>query len=107
LDVENPQGTAPLRICPECDAANPIGATQCEACGYEFPAARGGRRAPEQVDGLLAELSLEHLAALRAMPYGQVVQTRLSELELRAYASMRGYKPGWVWHRLQEQRQVS
>ncbi len=38
------------------------------------------------------------------MSYRQIVNSRLDEPELRAYARHRGLKPGWVWHRLQEQR---
>ena len=35
--------------------------------------------------------------------YRLVVNSRLTKAELAAYADHRGYKPGWVWHRLQEQ----
>jgi hypothetical protein len=38
------------------------------------------------------------------MPYRRVVQTRLSEPELRAYAHSRGYKAGWVFYRLRDQQ---
>jgi hypothetical protein len=51
-----------------------------------------------------AELIAERLAALRQMSYRQVISTRLSAVELQAYAALRGYKKGWVWHRLQAQR---
>lgn len=32
-------GEAPTKTCPECEAPNPINASQCGECGYEFPAA--------------------------------------------------------------------
>jgi DNA repair protein RadD len=102
--VEKPHGEAPLRICPECQAANPIGAEECEVCGFEFPRGEGRRRAPGQQPGDLAEMTAERLTALQAMSYRQIVRTRLSETELRAYAQARGYKPGWVFHRLRDQR---
>jgi DNA repair protein RadD len=54
--------------------------------------------------GQLHELTAERLAAIRRMPYGQVVRARLTEQELVIYAAHRGYKRGWIWHRLQDQR---
>jgi superfamily II DNA or RNA helicase len=101
--IDKPQGEAPVRICPECEAANPIGAEQCEFCGFEFPHRGGGRKVPAHLPGDLAELSAERLAAIRAMPYRLVVTSRLSETELRVYAQHRGYRPGWVWHCLRDQ----
>jgi hypothetical protein len=59
------------------------------------------------IPGELAELSAERIEALRSMPYRVVARSRLSEIELRAHAQLRGYKPGWVWHRLEEQRRAS
>jgi hypothetical protein len=37
--------------------------------------------------------------------YRQIVKMKLSKTQLCAYAEAHGYKPGWVWHRLQEQGQ--
>lgn len=105
--VDKSQGEAPLRICPECEAANPIGAEECENCGFEFPHRGGGRRAPEQLPGDLAELSAERIAAICGLPYRVIVNIQLTEAELQVYAQHRGYKRGWVWHRLRDQRRVS
>ena len=104
--VEKKPGAAPVRICPQCDHANPMGATECEVCGFEFPAAGGGRRAPAHVPGWLGELSSDRLRAVLRLSYRQVVTTRLSEAELRAYQQFHGYKPGWVFYRLLEQEQA-
>jgi hypothetical protein len=38
------------------------------------------------------------------MSYRAIVSSRLSEAELREFARMRGYRPGWVKHRLREQQ---
>jgi hypothetical protein len=38
---------------------------------------------------------------------GNSVNSKLSEAELRACARAKGYRRGWVWHRLQEQRRTA
>jgi DNA repair protein RadD len=57
--------------------------------------------------GALAELSAGDLASV---PYRLIVerfmQAEISELDVRAYAAARGYKPGWVWH-LKRAREAS
>jgi superfamily II DNA or RNA helicase len=70
------------------------------------PVRRGsGRpRLITEQEGQLHELTAERLAAIRRMPYDQVVRTRLTEQELAVYAMHRGYKFGWVRHRMREQR---
>jgi superfamily II DNA or RNA helicase len=54
--------------------------------------------------GRLVELTADRMRAIRAMPYRSIVSANLSELELSAYAAAHGYKRGWVWHRLRDQR---
>jgi superfamily II DNA or RNA helicase len=71
------------------------------------PARQGSGGCPRFITeepGRLHELTAERLAAIRRMSYGQVIHGRLTEEELAAYAAHRGYKRGWVWHRLQDQR---
>jgi superfamily II DNA or RNA helicase len=102
--IEKPEAKTLVRICPACEAANPPDAEECENCGFEFPRFGGRRAPPEQIPGDLAELSPSRIAAIRAMPYRQVVNSRLTKAELAAYAEHRGYKPGWVWHRLRDQQ---
>ena len=51
-----------------------------------------------------SELTPDRLAAVRRMSYRAIVSSRLSEAELREFARMRGYRPGWVKHRLREQQ---
>jgi hypothetical protein len=78
----------------------------CEACGITRPA-RQSREPLTVADGDLSELSDELLAAVRAMSYRELVAEQRTEAELRAYAAERGYKRGWIWHRMQEQRALS
>jgi hypothetical protein len=50
--------------------------------------------------------SFDAAAHLRAMSYRQALRSAGSdEGRLRLVARARGYKAGWVWHRLQELRQ--
>ena len=56
-----------------------------------------------EVNDNLEELTPGRLAAVLALPYRAVISAMLSEAELRAYAASRGYRDGWVWHRLREQ----
>ena len=51
----------------------------------------------------MAELTQDIMNLMQAS-YRQFVAEPRSEVLLRAYAQARGYKPGWVFHRLQEQR---
>jgi superfamily II DNA or RNA helicase len=66
----------------------------------------GGRpRFIAEQAGHLHELTAERLRAIRRMTYGQVLRANLSARELAAYAAHHGYRRGWVWHRLQDQRE--
>jgi DNA repair protein RadD len=98
---KTPGREAPMRICPECGCVNSLGATECENCDHEFIR----RRLPLTVPGRLVEAP-DRLNAILAMSYGEILRSRLSEHELRAYAESRGYKPGWVYFRLRDQKQA-
>jgi DNA repair protein RadD len=74
------------------------------AAAVEHEQVGGGRpRFIAEQAGHLHELTAERLTAIRCMSYRQVVSARLSERELAVYAQSRGYKRGWVWHRLRDQ----
>jgi superfamily II DNA or RNA helicase len=107
--VEEKAGTAIDKVCPDCGCLNPPAVRECENCGFvwEIGEPRGGRRTPVYVPGSLGRLSASRLSAILGMSYRQVTSMRLSEEELKAYAEVHGYKPGWVFHRLREQRRTS
>jgi hypothetical protein len=65
---------------------------------------QGIREPTKQIDGDLAELTEDRLAAMRRIPYREFVSRPRSHAELHDFARARGYAPGWVWHRLQEQK---
>jgi DNA repair protein RadD len=90
--------------CPKCGCLNPSSSRACAGCEFER---EGCAQEPELVgngEGDLTELTSEILSRIRAMPYKQFVSEPRSEEELRIYAQHRGYRKGWVFHRLQEQR---
>jgi superfamily II DNA or RNA helicase len=93
---------APVWTCPECSALNPLSTRICTACSYQKPALPP-RILPSPQAGVLAEVTAERLARARTMTYRQMLQSRLTEAELRAFAQANGYKSGWVFHRLREQ----
>jgi DNA repair protein RadD len=100
--VPKAKGAAPVWTCPECGEVHLLSVRVC-ACGYALPAPR--RSAPTVTPGELVELTSERLARARGMSYRTMLRSRLSEAELRAFAKTRGYKPGWVLHRLREQQE--
>jgi DNA repair protein RadD len=96
----------PLQRCRECGALVPIALFECEECGAvlreRLPPAgtMPPRHHHEITSGRLVEI--DRLAVVR---YGDVLRwAGADERRLRLVAKARGYKSGWVWHRLQELR---
>lgn len=88
----------PTRQCPACFAVH-APAAACPECGHAYAAKP---REIETVDGTLAEIDGERLAALRAAPLRQLLATAGSRAELQEIAKAKGYSPGWVWHVMRE-----
>jgi superfamily II DNA or RNA helicase len=84
-----------LRRCPECGAIIALSCWHCSECGAvlrEPPAAR-----------VEIESRLVVAERLRVMSYQQAVRwAGRDEDRLRLVAKARGYKRGWIWHRMQE-----
>lgn len=90
--------------CPECQCLNPLRERTCAHCGFIRPAPAGKPRAlPAPDDGEMAELHA--MVRVTQLSYRQLMKTQRSEAELHAYARAHNYKPGWVFYRLQEQRE--
>jgi len=102
------------RECSECGEAKPW---SCKHCGclnrarwdscFECDAPKPQpRQVLEMDDAPMRELQpADKFARITRLTYTQLLKHRRTEEELRAYAKARGFKPGWVWHRLQEQKQ--
>jgi hypothetical protein len=80
--------------CPECGALVPAACFECPECGAEL-------RSRERIE--IRQPPLIEAERLRIMNYGQALRwAGTSEERLHLVARARGYKRGWVWHRLQE-----
>jgi DNA repair protein RadD len=90
-----------VRRCKECGALNPIAAPRCKECGALLREPPPPRPHVEVRSGALIEIDRLH-----SMPYGRALRwAGDSEDRLRLIAQARGYKRGWVWHRLKELRE--
>jgi superfamily II DNA or RNA helicase len=93
-------GKAPVARCPECGALVPAACFECPECGAELRSRLGDRTEVHRPPLIEAE-------RLRGMTYGQALRwAGASGDRLRLVARARGYKRGWVWHRLQEMKQA-
>lgn len=92
--ARNGHGAAPVKRCAECGAIVGLSAWSCPECGAAL------RRPAPEID-----ISLERTDHLRLMTFRQAMRwAGRDEQKLRLVAEARGYKPGWIWHRLQEMR---
>jgi superfamily II DNA or RNA helicase len=99
-------GTALVRRCPDCGAVIPISARECPECGANL------RPEPETKPAATPEPLIEfdpataHRRWLAQGPFPSVIQwAGRDEARLREVAAARGYKAGWVFHRLKHSRQ--
>lgn len=80
------------RECAECKAVQPKGATECPFCGH-VPEVRIRSRQISTAAGHLSEYQA-------ADPNDPALLLFYSEL--MSYATIKGYKPGWAWHKFKE-----
>lgn len=101
------RGKALVRRCPECGAMIPISAHWCPECHADLrPEPIKPATAPDPLILLDPAKAHEHWLALG--PYQAVMRwAGRNEARLRAVARARGYKPGWVWHRLRISREAA
>ena len=69
----------------------------------EFEHTGGGPRKWDSSQGQLIELTQDRIAMIKRLPYRLIAASQWTEQELRIYAQHKGFKPGWVWHRLRDQ----
>lgn len=89
------KGEAPVRTCPQCFACVPLAAKECPHCGFIFTAEKKERQAPVTDDS--ARLVRISEADKRVRFYLSPKECCNTD-ELRAYARMKGYKPGWIYY---------
>jgi superfamily II DNA or RNA helicase len=84
-----------VRRCNQCGAINPLVAWVCVECGATL------RLKPSYTDA--SGPGLIEIERIVGMSYGQALRwAGFDEARLRLVAKARGYKSGWVWHRLRE-----
>jgi superfamily II DNA or RNA helicase len=101
---EKKKGKALVRRCPECGALIPISVHWCPECGADL---RPEPIAPvTQPDPLIeVDPATAHERWLANGSFKAVTKwAGFNEARLHEVATARGYRPGWVWHRLQAQR---
>jgi len=88
----------PLQRCPCCGAIIPAAAMSCPECGAVLRVPQ-----PKAPHVERAGATLVATDRLATMSYSQALRWAGADRDrLRLVASARGYKSGWVWHRLQE-----
>ena len=98
---------ARLRQCPSCGGIHPSRTPTCVTCGRELQP--GPIEAREiEAEALARRLHAERINAerIRRMPHYQVKLWANTPDRVRFAAKIMGYKPGWIWHRLQELEQL-
>jgi DNA repair protein RadD len=101
------RGKALVRRCPECGALIPISARECPECGAEM--ATNAPVKPVATPEPLVELdpATAHERWLATGDFRAVTRwAGTDETRLREIAQARGYKPGWIYHRLRNHRQT-
>ena len=91
-------------LCPdrECRNVNPGETESCEMCGM----ARPRRKILECDDGEMAVYVPDPYAYVTRLGYRQFLAKKRTRAEMQAYAEAKGYKRGWVFHRMQEQEEL-
>jgi superfamily II DNA or RNA helicase len=92
------------RRCPECGAVIPIAARDCPECGADLrpPAVNP---TPSSDPLIEVDPATAHARWLATGSFKHVVNwAGRDETRLRAVAEARGYRPGWVYHRLKPAR---
>ena len=87
------EGASPVKCCKSCFACVPAGVKVCPHCGTPFEMEE--HRSTEVLDNF--ELVKVNTAENKVRYYTRPEQCRTVE-ELKAYAKMKGYKPGWVYY---------
>jgi DNA repair protein RadD len=101
------KGKTLVRRCPGCGALIPIAAQECPHCGTDLrPEPIAPATAPEPLIEIDPVNAFEHWLANG--PFKAVTRwAGANEARLRQVAAARGYKPGWVYYRLKNEREAA
>lgn len=90
--------------CRDCGTLNRSTSPRCVECGSPKPSPRQILEMDGAAMEELKPIKRDPMERIVRMSYRSLVGRPRTEQELRAYAAAHGYKPGWVWHRLQDQQ---
>lgn len=98
----NKKGVAPIKICPSCEQMHHTSVRVCD-CGHQFDFTDDSPKEAEFI-----ELSNKEKSEWKNRPADlRKPVSKMDKSELQAYAKHMGYKPGWVWHRLNSAQKTS
>jgi DNA repair protein RadD len=86
------------KLCSQCQFLKPPKTPVCPSCGHE------AKHGPREVDTAMGQLV--ELDAYRKPKATPGPEKRAFWAELRGFADMKGYKPGWAWHAYKDRFQV-
>ena len=89
---EKPKGAAPVKVCPDCFATVRAAERKCPHCGYEFAAERHEKRSEVLDVELIKYNEIQRVKGYLSPRECQNVN------DLKLYAQIHGYKPGWVYY---------
>ena len=92
---EKPKGAAPVKVCPQCFATVRAAERTCPHCGFTFAA--GGAESREKRTEVLDIELVRYNEIERVRAFLSPSECR-NVNELRIYAQLHGYKPGWVYY---------
>lgn len=111
-------GAAPIRKCPKCEAMIPASSRVCQFCGHEFDIKNSEPKEgimvevaphiPNELQGRrVSSLSVEELIELeKGKRYKPAFIWRICRSKgedcLREYATLKGYKDGWLYNQKQK-----
>lgn len=89
---EKPKGAAPVKICPECFATVHASEQTCPHCGFAFEAEKRKKRTQVLDVELVKYNEIHRVKGFLSPSECQSVN------DLKLYAQIHGYKPGWVYY---------
>lgn len=112
------EGVAPIKICPECECICPATAPECPECGFIFEKKKKKDielkvievSIKDQLKGrLIGDLNPAELAAYAKLTGQRNFTIRVAKARhlqqpgfLKKFATIMGYKPGWIYYKEQE-----
>ncbi|WP_026463512.1 DEAD/DEAH box helicase [Adhaeribacter aquaticus] len=99
-------GAPPMKECPNCFLLQHTGAQVCKECNYVFSIAIHERELPQEEFEDITNFLPKPVKANK-VPVPEHLRKPWSDMtdeELKEFARMKGFKPGWVWVQIQNRQ---